>query len=712
MPSPENTPANAALISRQLAEVHRAAQERLGLTAALVVYNAWRLISATRPELNATFVAEVLLIVHAMRAASRRESARYYNLVRALGTGYAYPDIEKSFTERASLEDLYSALAESLNEVVTATTLDIKAPATPAGAAAGASDPSGKGIAPPADDTQPVRGAALDKRLAELEDTLLTMFQQTFPGDADLAQAIEVETPGENWDWPEIGNEKVLDEDLLAEMEAKSIKALQDIVDRELASQANVADGLATITDQADKKGAIAAAAAERSAMEEGRRLVFEIGNADPRRYAWERVTGAHPCGFCAMLASRGPVYNTAESAGYGNLYHDHCFPAGTLVSGPATKQATRRMYQGEVVILRTAAGHELTCTPNHPVLTDTGWMPADLLEEGDNVVRSLGADGAHALDIPDEHQVPALIEEVWGSDAMRHLARVPGSAEDFHGDGGPGEVEIVFPHRDLGSEDESPFHQEGSHLALPGRALPVALASAGVLPKVLVAAGHSADCVVGGGGELLPLFGGHGSIPIQTSFAPVADGSPVGDQRIDDHIPGAGESSSDRQDGFTGKVGGGDRFPIDREAPRSRWDAPSGHFAREGCRAYSQRGLDLFARLSGQVQVDSIVDIERGEFSGHVYNLSTTEGWYAANCLIVSNCACHQVPVFVSDPYVSERDQYFIDNWETGSGGLSGKQALRAWRTWLTNQYKQGLVPEQDVFGPARPAARAPAPF
>lgn len=39
----------------------------------------------------------------------------------------------------------------------------------------------------------------------------------------------------------------------------------------------------------------------------------------------WRRVTDGDPCGFCAMLASRGPVYRSAGKAGDGNRYHGRC---------------------------------------------------------------------------------------------------------------------------------------------------------------------------------------------------------------------------------------------------------------------------------------------------------------------------------------------------------------------------------------------------
>lgn len=40
---------------------------------------------------------------------------------------------------------------------------------------------------------------------------------------------------------------------------------------------------------------------------------------------SWRRVTDGNPCGFCAMLVSRGPVYTSERGAGAGGDYHTHC---------------------------------------------------------------------------------------------------------------------------------------------------------------------------------------------------------------------------------------------------------------------------------------------------------------------------------------------------------------------------------------------------
>lgn len=64
-------------------------------------------------------------------------------------------------------------------------------------------------------------------------------------------------------------------------------------------------------------------------ALEGGRQAMQRSIDADERATGWARVTDGDPCAWCAMLASRGPVYKSAKTAGDprqgGNRYHDHC---------------------------------------------------------------------------------------------------------------------------------------------------------------------------------------------------------------------------------------------------------------------------------------------------------------------------------------------------------------------------------------------------
>ncbi|WP_051264715.1 VG15 protein [Nakamurella lactea] len=45
----------------------------------------------------------------------------------------------------------------------------------------------------------------------------------------------------------------------------------------------------------------------------------------DPARPRWARHASANACAWCALLATRGPVYRSETSAGGGKKYHPHC---------------------------------------------------------------------------------------------------------------------------------------------------------------------------------------------------------------------------------------------------------------------------------------------------------------------------------------------------------------------------------------------------
>jgi len=78
-----------------------------------------------------------------------------------------------------------------------------------------------------------------------------------------------------------------------------------------------------------------AAGAAGRHVLEGGRQAQLHLVHADDAAKGWMRITDGEPCAFCAMLASRGPVYKSEQSANYvvnpkakrplGALYHDNC---------------------------------------------------------------------------------------------------------------------------------------------------------------------------------------------------------------------------------------------------------------------------------------------------------------------------------------------------------------------------------------------------
>lgn len=81
-----------------------------------------------------------------------------------------------------------------------------------------------------------------------------------------------------------------------------------------------------------------AAATVERHVRNAAREAISDAAELAGSEVGWARVlSGTESCTFCAMLASRGPAYNSAEAAGFvtqrsgrydsreAKAYHDHC---------------------------------------------------------------------------------------------------------------------------------------------------------------------------------------------------------------------------------------------------------------------------------------------------------------------------------------------------------------------------------------------------
>ncbi|MBA2344715.1 MAG: hypothetical protein H0V83_06510 [Rubrobacter sp.] len=144
------------------------------------------------------------------------------------------------------------------------------------------------------------------------------------------------------------------------------------------------------------------------------------------------------------------------------------CLTGDTEVLAKNVERSYKRFYSGEVVTVKTAGGYKLTGTPNHPVLTDKGWLPLKALRKGGYVISSPGFGKAAGLK-PDNDDRPTRLEQVHRSLALSgDVERVMGTSLDFHGDGRDGEVELVVPERVLLDGRESPLLEHGLKLGFP----------------------------------------------------------------------------------------------------------------------------------------------------------------------------------------------------------------------------------------------------
>jgi hypothetical protein len=401
-------------------------------------------------------------------------------------------------------------------------------------------------------------------------------------------------------------------------------------VQQAAAVQRFLAEGIPSFTDRADRRWTIGAYA-EMAGRTSVNRAYNDAGVWRMQQSGIGLVTvvrGLDSCRKCAEWAGKilstdgtppGPVtlphatddgtvtvnvaatVDGARNAGWG---HPNCFPGFVPVSAPTgVSAADSRWYEGQVVVIHTAAGRELTVTPNHPVLTTEGWVAAGALVEGHDLVSYQGDIEKPLTSRPDHEGVEAPIGEVYEAlRQSRHVTAVtmPGAAEHFHGDGSAdAEVDVVFADGLLGSDGQPTLlNLPAESDLLIGRVREAELFRVGAAFQVFHDAGHPSDGIMGAGGESGALFGaglGH---------AVVHGGGAVAD--LDTSVS---ESAVDRIAGDTVLAG------------------------------------ELLDALTGLVSADQIVSVDRYSFAGHVYNLQTAGGWYTADSIIVHNCRCRLVP-------------------------------------------------------------------
>ncbi|HEX4018188.1 MAG TPA: hypothetical protein VHX15_15745 [Frankiaceae bacterium] len=66
---------------------------------------------------------------------------------------------------------------------------------------------------------------------------------------------------------------------------------------------------------------------AERLALDAGRSTLTGAVQGDRQAQGWARHTEPGACSFCLLLSTRGPAYNSKQTAGFEAHDHDHCQP-------------------------------------------------------------------------------------------------------------------------------------------------------------------------------------------------------------------------------------------------------------------------------------------------------------------------------------------------------------------------------------------------
>ena len=287
-----------------------------------------------------------------------------------------------------------------------------------------------------------------------------------------------------------------------------------------------------------------------------------------------------------------------------------NCFPGDTIVEG-SFQSAQRALYTGIVTKIVTRSGRRLTLTPNHPVLTEDGFVAAGKLNRGDQVVAYNSEIDFPPLSSTSSNQVddkPVSIEQIFEAFSSTTMGVEISSSQvdDFYGDGEfvQSNIEIVRPDWELLLADVSSGFEESSN-------------------PVFVFVDSQLLTEHGSGSLSLSRF----CVDLPTSSSECITCDPTGVVFRPDFVSrslGVGHAT-DFDPGF------------DKLSSKQR-STMTGLFS------------DLEQRYPGVVLLDEIVEIRNVFFSDHVYDLQSSVGVIIANGIVTSNCFCTLISTVLSD--------------------------------------------------------------
>jgi HK97 family phage portal protein len=276
-----------------------------------------------------------------------------------------------------------------------------------------------------------------------------------------------------------------------------------------------------------------------------------------------------------------------------------NCILPGQFVSGYFVS-AIKSEYVGTVFELKTKSGRKINVTPNHPIATENGLIPACEINERTNLIVNKSKIWDASGWNNNVKNKPVLIEDVF------HSIHVLGNslttnllANDLHGDGKfiKPNVNIVTTDRNLLATIETALKERFKNLSL--------------VQKDRMAHSESRNS---------PLVESNVGINRTSSFNPSVF------------------TLSFNEDGIS--LNG---FPFNGLAfgLSSEFDSILQKISRNSATIKPKLFSDLVNRHSSNVFFDPVVEIREVNYSGHVYDLQSNSGLMQVDGIVTSNCRC-----------------------------------------------------------------------
>lgn len=330
-----------------------------------------------------------------------------------------------------------------------------------------------------------------------------------------------------------------------------------------------------------------------------------------------------------------------------------NCLHPDSVVQFASPLSFTRRFYSGKMMVVTTKQGSVLKITPNHPVLTDRGWVPACFLEKDMNVVSTRNSDGKsfgnHNID-----DMEPTIEQVFNSFSdVFPLMRKSSSGLDFHNDSIINQdINIISPNGGLPfgfmTEFSDPFYELGFPHADFAEGIPLCDS---LLMQKRFGFFTPSNSIMSGIDELTP-FGFAGiSHSMEHGFTST---SGFDSRFIEAEFDSAPVNSSffansfDRQSTFVefDDFGGdsGSFLPVVDYLGFSQVSHGDVIFSEDSSNSHVSTSNfvgDGFGSSSVEVFLDDIVDVHDFSYEGYVYNIDDCKSYYICDGIATHNCRC-----------------------------------------------------------------------
>lgn len=339
-----------------------------------------------------------------------------------------------------------------------------------------------------------------------------------------------------------------------------------------------------------------------------------------------------HGIGGTNVYRADDPVFQLFRSP-----WSYNCVLPGNYISGRVVS-ALKGWYSGQAVEITTANGTKTTLTIHHPILTKSGFIAAGQINKGDDLLCHVGK-GERLRSSGHIQNSPALIEKVFESFSSMFQCKTLGTF-NLYGDEQfmMGKVEVVFPHlqcsKRLSHKTES--ENQVSFIPANNRSVTSTRLSNSLLLR------HSR--------------------PFQSlSVATTSNSNTVLKKTFTQGGSGSADHSGNNIFRLTRQVQSDGFDLVEHDAitefhcfgPAAELDTVFSKPVLNGIRFNTEFTRQIHKRFTSEVARRQVINIRHFHYSGPVYDLGTTTGYFTTNqggmeSIIIRNCRCNDNPLTI----------------------------------------------------------------